>query len=360
MPNTLIVITEPAEIAELNSSLKRRLAKTFRNIESREIAYPAGQFTADVYFESKHGKVVRAWAPRNDEDKLLNFILAGEPGASAAMEISVQLNFPAGQYSRRMAGAFIRDSNGDVLIGHRGKLTKGRAALKQREVLREFTPRLVEAQDGNRTSRIILISSLDAPDLADRLWDFAIEAREVATRLGTQRDAREGDDEPDAGAPSQKGSRVRRIAKRPPTPADRLLVLRKYFDEFAGTTELKGYGGGKRAVEHGDIVKALEAQLAKKGETQKAQAIDLAVVSASNVDLFEVKTSARTTDVYTGVGQLLIHGESVSERLALPVRRYLVLPEQPNREHARHMLRKGHMQIVIYQKTIHGYRFKGM
>jgi hypothetical protein len=334
MPNTFEIVTDPGEIAKLNSLLGKRLEKVFRHRKLREITYPAGHFTADVYFEYNRGSRVRAWAPKNEEKRLLNFILSGDPNASSWMEISVQLNFPAGQYNRRMAGAFIKDSSGEVLIGHRGKLTKGRAALKQRDIFREFSSRLIEAQDGNSTSNFILISGLDAPDLAERLWDFAIEAREAAKRLGAQRGATED--------------------------TDRLLLLRKYYDEFAGITDVKGHGDGTRTVEHGDVVKALEAQFAKKGITQKAQAIDLTVVCKSKIYLFEVKTSACTTAVYTGVGQLLIHGESISERFKIPVDRYLVLPGHPNKEHARHIIKKGHMQIITYRRTVHGYRFDGV
>lgn len=137
------------------------------------------------------------------------------------------------------------------------------------------------------------------------------------------------------------------------------MKLRDYFDEYSGEGSSKGHGGGKRAVEHGDIVKALELQLRQKGLTQKAQAIDLAVVAAS-VDLYEVKTSARTTDVYTGVGQLLIHGECVKELLDLPVRRHLVLPEAPRPSHGKHVTRKGGITIVTYQKSGGTYTFSGL
>jgi hypothetical protein len=350
------VVADIAEIAKLNMLLAKQLNKTFKFKETREITYPSGHFPCDVYFEKKTGENIRAWAHLTQTDKLMNFILSGEPGATNWLEITVQLNFPASTFNRRMAGVFVKDSNGDVFLAHRGKLTKGNAGLHKEKVLDEFSPWLIEAEDGlKHPSRLILITSLDDIDIADRLCEFAIEARKVATKLG----------DASAQATNQKtthtGSGNPHVVSRKPkgSPATHMLKLRKYFDEYAGIGHTKGHGGGRRTVEHGDIVKALEAHLSGTGDSQKAQAIDLAVISHKHINLYEVKTSARTTDVYTGVGQLLIHGECISKLLSLPVRRYLVLPDRPNILHEPHIVGKGGMHIVTFQKANGSYSFTG-
>ena len=344
MIDSFEVVTDVGEIARLNQQLGEQLAKTFRHEEARELTYPSGHEPGTVYFESASGTGVRAWSPRAEPDKLLNFVLAGDPGSTKWMEITVQLNFPAGTYNRRMAGAFVKDASGEVLIAHRGKLTKG-SGLPKGHVFREFAPRTVEAEDAGKTSRVILISALNDPALADRLWAFAEEARDVATKLGEELHGDGGSTKPSGTPPRGKGGR------KPNSQADRLLKLRAYFDEYAGEGTSKGHGGGKRTVEHGDVVKALEALLRSRGTSQKAQAIDLAIVAKSEVGLFEVKTSARTTDVYTGLGQLLIHGECIRELLGLPVKRHLVLPEKPKASHGKHISRKGDTNVVTFQKA---------
>ncbi|WP_119157859.1 hypothetical protein [Caldimonas tepidiphila] len=365
MGNSFQVVTDVKKIARLNERLAVQLRKKFRVRESREITYPAGHHTGVVFFEYANGTAVRAWSPHTlldkdnlAPDKLLNFVLAGEPGSSKWMEISVQLNFPATIYNRRMAGAFVVDERGDLFIAHRGKLTKGNAALKKEEVFREFAARTIEADDDGQISKLILISALDDPNLADRLWSFGEEAREVATRLSKAPQQQPVKD----GLPSSGGAKGGKAAsgRKPASSKDPLLTLRDYFDEYAGEGVTKGHGGGKRTVEHGDVVKALEAQLRDKGKSQKAQAIDLAIVAGAEVDLYEVKTSARTTDVYTGVGQLLIHGECLTELLELPVRRHLVLPEKPKASHERHLARKADINVVLFSKDDGTYRFDGL
>ncbi|MBS0495572.1 MAG: hypothetical protein JSS31_16845 [Proteobacteria bacterium] len=358
------VVTDVAEISRLNVQLAEQLRATLQYKESREIVYPAGRQTYTVHFEKLTGTSVRAWAPHNEPNKLVNFVLLADPKSTKGIEIAVQLNFPARTYSRRMAGAFVRDGSGDIFVAHRGKLTKGNAGLPTDKVFREFAAFAVEAADNNKTSRVILIAALEDPELADRLWEFAKEAREVAIRLGEELHGH-GQVNPRGGAPS--GGPVVGGSGAPGGAngavaggEERLLKLRGYFDEYSGEGRAKGHGGGKHTVEHGAVVRALELLLRSKGLSQKAQAIDLAVVATSKVDLFEVKTSARTTDVYTGVGQLVIHGECIKELLELAVRRYLVLPEEPKASHSRAISGQADIKVVTYRRKGSKYKFTGL
>ncbi len=356
MSSLFTVVTNIDEIARQNKELGQRLSKAFKVKRTREITYPSSHHTGTVYFEAAAGKGVRSWSPDSEPGKLINYLLAGDPAESSWMEIDVQINFPAGTYNRRMAGAFITDENGDVFVAHRGKLTKGKAGLPKAKVLREFASRIVEAEDQGLTYKVILISSLDDPNLASRLWDFSEEARKVATRIASEKN---GDDVVEQSN-GRGGGRLAGSRNASAQPKDPMLSLRDYFDEYAGEGNSMCYGGGKRIVEHGDVVKALELELCTCGKTQKAQAIDLAIVAAEVVDLYEVKTSAGTTDVYTGVGQLLIHGECIRELLKLPVHRHLVLPEPPRASHAKHVRKKGDINIVTYKKNGAGYIFSGL
>ncbi len=371
MGETFEVVTDVAEITRLNKQLARQLTATFQFEERREITYPGDHHTGTVYFEAPAGTNVRAWSPRIEPDRLQNFVLSADPESTKWIEIAVQLNFPAGTYNRRMAGAFVRDGNRDIFVAHRGKLTKGKAGLPKDKVFREFAASAVEAVDNGKTSRVILIAGLKDPELADRLWEFAQEAREVATRLGeelhadrhsqsTGRTRPLGSVTGGSSAPDEAllgaGAGVPQLAPA----AERLLKLRGYFDEYSGEGGTKGHGGGKRTVEHGSVVRALESLLRSKGSSQKAQAIDLAIVATSKVDLFEVKTSAQTTDVYTGVGQLVIHGECIHELLGLAVNRYLVLPGEPKASHIKAISGKAEIKLVTYQKKGSKYKFTGL
>lgn len=367
MDETYEVVTDVDDILRLNQQLAKQLRATLQYEESREITYPAGHHPGKVYFEAPTGTSIRAWSPHTEPDRLLNFVLSADPGSTKWIEIAVQMNFPAGTYNRRMAGAFVRDGHGDIFLAHRGKLTKGHAGLPKDKVFREFAASVVEAADNGETSRVILIAGLKDPELVDRLWDFAEEARSVATRLGEElhRDGARpsADGAPSGGtvtgAPGVAGG-ADTGGQQPASTAERLVKLRDYFDEYSGEGHTKGHGGGKQTVEHGAVVRALELLLRSKGISQKAQAIDLAIVAASKVALFEVKTSARTTDVYTGVGQLIVHGECIKEQVGLSVKRYLVLPREPKISHTKAIAGKADIKVITYQKTGSKYQFTGL
>lgn len=371
MDDAFEVVTDIAEIAQLNDQLAKRLRASLPYEERREITYPAGHHTGAVFFAAPGGTNVRAWSPHVASDKLLNFILCAKPGTTEWIEIAVQLNFPVGAYNRRMAGAFVRDRSGDVFVAHRGKLTKGKAGLPKDKVFREFAASTVQAADNGLTTRIILIAGIDDPELVDHLWDFAQEARAVATRLGEELHGsgpgRGSDKLPAGGAGNGVSSSAAGVTTGdgsdgglPSGPEERLLKLRSYYAEHEGDTTTDGHDAGQRTVEHGAVVRALEDLLRSEGSSQKAQAIDLAIVSTFRVDLFEVKTSSRTTDVYTGGGQLLIHGECIEDLLGLTVKRYLVVPEAPKPSHSKAFSRKAGIRVVTYEKQGSGYQFKGL
>lgn len=97
--NSFAIVTDIVQIAQLNSELGRRLSTSFNVKRSREITYPAGHHTGTVYFESAAGSAVRAWSRIGRPDKLINFLLTGDPDAPTWLQIDVQLNFPAGTYT---------------------------------------------------------------------------------------------------------------------------------------------------------------------------------------------------------------------------------------------------------------------
>lgn len=342
------VITEPADIAALNTKFAKIMRKGFPHKESRELTYPSGHHTGDVFFERNRGDRVRGWSPLgHDPAKYVNHLLFGAPGESDWLELAVQLNFPKETYSRLYAGAFVRDATGEIFLAHRGKLTKGKAGLQKDLVLSQFS-NCVDAQDGKQTNRVILIAGLHEPDMIDKLFAFAQEAREVATRIASMNaEARTS-----SGGVTGKGGKPSR---------DAMMALYAYFDEYSGETNVSPPATtGKRVVEHGAIVGALAKALGGGANLVKNQAIDLAAIHDDRTDLFEVKTSADTQSIYTAVGQLLLHGESIKSLLRLPVRRILVLPAMPREDFIPSIDKALGGMVITYCEHEDGYIFSGL
>lgn len=323
------IITDPKAIAALNTKFAKIMRKAFPYNESRELTYPSGHHTGD------------------DPAKHVNHLLFGAPGAVDWLELAVQLNFPKELYKRLYAGTFVRDRAGEIFLAYRGRLTKGKAGLRKNLVLAQFS-NSVDAQDGNQTNRVILIAGLDEPDMIDKLFAFAQEAREVATRVASIN--AEADSSPGSGG-GKGGS----------AELDSMMALSVYFDEFSGKSNITPPATtGRRVVEHGAIVAALAKILGSGANLQKNQAIDLAAIYESRTDLYEVKTSADTQSVYTAVGQLLIHGEGIKTLLGQPVRRFLVLPEMPRQDFLKPIAKVLEGAIITYRKHNCSYTFTGL
>ncbi|TAG46801.1 MAG: hypothetical protein EAZ30_11415 [Betaproteobacteria bacterium] len=347
MQSSFEVVTDIEQIAKLNRRLAIQLKKTFKVKQTRVAGYPSNHSSETVFFESNENRDdVRAWSPYIWQGRLGNMLLFGNPRSTGdSLEISLQINFPERKYNRMPAGAFVRDQNGEYFVAHRGNLTRNNPLHKDK-VFREFPSQTVEAKDGTQTSTLILVAPLNDSSLVDRLWTFAKESREAADRIVAERE-------------NSRASTGALSGNEATSARDDSLKLRDYFDEYAGAQDVKGYSGGKRVVTHGDIVRDLEVALRTKGSSKKAQAIDLSIV-AKEVDLYEVKTSISTTDIYTGVGQLLIHGESIKKLLKRSVRKFLVLPEQPPRSHKDHMSGAAGISVVTYEKVGATFQFKGL
>ena len=111
--------------------------------------------------------------------------------------------------------------------------------------------------------------------------------------------------------------------KVPTDPAQ----LRPFYQESSGWRVLEGAGVVEYLSRHGDVVDALRIWRERRGLEKpkhsivKNSYIDMGVMDAdgSLTELYEVKTSAARSDVYTGIGQLMVHGPSGCWRI-------LVLP----------------------------------
>lgn len=101
-----------------------------------------------------------------------------------------------------------------------------------------------------------------------------------------------------------------------------------FYSESHGKRRKGTQGETEYLSRHGEIVDALKAWressgLPHGGRLVKNVLIDMGVRDGEElVEVYEVKTSTRRSDIYTAMGQLLVHGSSEN------CRRFVVLPEK--------------------------------
>jgi len=312
-------IEDVSELKQLSDQLTKRLQKQLKFPMTKVVGYPSGHAEVRVHFGSKRGQDVPWWSSELSQngDAYVNLIGRGDPESNAFLMIDLQFNVPIKEFGRRHGGAFVQDiESGAAVLAHRGIVTRGMSRVRKDALLQEAaaTTTLVETSQG--ATPLLLVASLDSPQLVEEITDFAEEIRRAADAVMTQEAA-------EAEIESKPG--VRALSQ---------LIdgrLGDYFDEFCGKRKLPCREAVIVEVRHGRVVQHLRAQLEEVGMVLKSQQVDLAIRKRDAVLLFEVKTSMSSTDLYTAIGQLLLHSLVAQEQFhRAKVRKILVIPEAPN------------------------------
>ena len=197
-----------------------------------------------------------------------------------------------------MAGAFARDSRGQLCIVHSGKIGGGRKGIGQTAFLAQSRGAKVPVSFVDaRTFEMVLIGVVGSARFRATVRDFVQEVDRVKALLVD-------------GSGSVSGSD-------------------KFTPEFAG--KKRSYlpdAPVETVATHGLVVSQLAKLLEEQGRTpHNDRNRDLYLGTGDQAShLFEIKTDLTTTSIYTAVGQLMLHGAAMNG-----LRRILVIPGVPGR-----------------------------
>jgi len=292
------------EIAKAQRKLETSIRRDFNKRATKNIGYPGGtNFGAKVYTDDHYW----FWSEDyNDTDEAnprrLNWF--GLFREDADLQISVEINTPYEGRNDRVAGFFARDNDtGSTYLLHSGRVGGGRKGVGKRTFLAWSDQRLID-----------VVSS--SGGMRDGVLVMPIEGT-AATRSAVRY--------------IDTIARFKQAVRAGETNSREFQRKQKVFDDFY--SEPRGRRKGKRSGEidylsrHGDIVDALYAwrnsrALPKGCRLVKNALIDLGVaVGRELVEVYEVKTTTARSDVYSAIGQLMVHGN------APDCRRVIVLPQ---------------------------------
>ncbi len=215
--------------------------------------------------------------------------------------ISVEINIPINDNTRRISGFFARDQDSETLyLMHDGGIGGGRKGIGRDAFLEASNARPQEVQTSTGMRSGLIVAPLKARHFEAGVSSYLrnVIAFKAAVAAGHPL-------QPILGLPAG-------------------TEYAEYYREFSG----RKTGGGDRFTyesRHGDIVHALLDWVPSQGivgEIQKSVLVDLAVRHHGElVTVFEVKSSADRQSLYTAIGQLMVHSAN-----AEGVQRYLVIP----------------------------------
>lgn len=308
----------------------QKALKTGAEVHERNLGYQGGTEDHDFWWHPECTPPF--WAVVTDPENGNRYwnAFGNRLQESGSHNIIVEINPPKDGPNQRMAGAFVRDEEGRIYLAHSGKVGGGKQGIGMSAFL-DFW-RGADMVDvicpEDRTRKMILVACLDSPRFLQQVAHFVHEVAQF----------------------KQGGPRTLLPAQQE----------HGFTPEFQGTR--KGYqakGVVEASCDHGVVVSALAQALEKTSglEAKNDGQRDLFLVSDSGriSTLFEVKTDLSTTSIYTGLGQLMLHGARTD---AAP-RRILVVPGEPDTPTQQALARLG-VSVLTYTWKANRPEFAGL
>lgn len=318
----LLLLESKKEIAAAQRTFEATMRREFRKTETRNLTFRGGPIPdATVFTNGTYW-----YHPDNRKDRFLNEFGVLTPGN---LPITVEINVPHEGRTGRVAGFFARDPATDALcLMHSGKVGGGQpgvGAYAFRAWLEE-KPCEVFGSSG-RAHLGFIVMSIDGLHATISLLRYI-----------------------DRISKFKQDVRNRAIDLTDPEFQHKVQVLKDFYSEPRGRRRGRRSGKIDFVSRHGEIVDALHdwrrcRSTPARHRIKKNIFIDMAVANTHGrlTEIYEVKTSAARSDVYSAIGQLMVHGPRNAKKV-------IVLPEdEPVVDDLRNALRRYNIRILRFK-----------
>jgi len=284
------LIESKEEIAKAQRRLEATMRREFKRRVIKDIGYPGGSKRHAKVFTNGHHWYVSfdADAHVRNPCRLNWFGLFRE---DTGLGITVEINTPYEGRTDQVAGFFARDTDtAKVYLMHSGRVGGGTKGVGKAAFLAWSEQRLLDSVDSTGKVRggvlVMPIDGVSASRSASRYIE-TIASFKRAVRSGV--------------------IQTRAFVRKKKRWTD-------FYSEGRGRRKGKRSGTFDYLSRHGEVVDALNlwraaAKRSKDERIVKDVLIDLGVQVAGHLtEVFEVKTSTARSDLYAGIGQLLVHG----------------------------------------------------
>ncbi|MBI3512276.1 MAG: hypothetical protein HY064_16570 [Bacteroidetes bacterium] len=282
------IISDSKEIKLLHRQFHKSLDKYLDKEVPIFVGFPAGSFQDTVQYSTD----LNFWLTYNETElnRYWNGFGVGEPIKDKMNSLTGEINFPKTDIDRRVAGAFGREPNGNILVLHRGKIGGGKPGVGKNLFVGNFRGEFVTAMDGDTENQFCLVGQLNSKLFPRQVADFIFEIR-----------------------------RIKDLGNSGQTNGFSELNNFQFSDEHSGQTISEREGQTVIDRTHGIVVNALARELEKrKYKVGNDRNRDLFIHNDNKIQtLFEIKTSSATQNIYSAVGQLIIYSIPIKNEVQL-------------------------------------------
>ena len=282
----LRVIEDAKTLRDCQKQLKQAVVAVATEHRKHKIGFPGGVAPATIYYcdSLDFWMAFESWGARYGNPCGL-----GYPFAVSTPAPNVEINFPTAGIDRSVGGVLLQDEEGVRYVGHTGKVGGGTKGVGQKTFL-AYYPAASTAMSGKKEQPVYVLGRLEDPKLVKKVAAFTRTAKEFKEHV-------------------KAGTTAAANAKTPSDDAGDEPTT--FSPEFVGKKTYTTSEQVEADCTHGIIVKSLRERLSAAGlKAGNTQSRDVYVRASSGemTALFEVKTVADTTSVYTSIGQLYFHG----------------------------------------------------
>lgn len=273
----ITIITDEKQIQDLHKEFHRKLDRFLSERINCGVGFPGGSFQDTVRYSSD----LDIWISVQELDtRFWNGFGLGRPTEDSNNSLAGEINFPYEDINRKIAGAFGREDNGNILVLHRGRIGGGKKGIGKTYFIDNFRGDFITAIDGDRETEFCLVGELNSKHFPRQVANFINEIYRV----------KKLDDGETAADFSDLSDFV-------------------YTDEHSGQSVTERNDPVVRERTHGIVVNALAQELQNRNiKIGNDRNRDLFIHSRGQIKtLFEIKTSSSTQSLYSAVGQLLLY-----------------------------------------------------
>lgn len=316
------MLTDRREIARAQQTFEKMIKSARISVQEGVLGHPGGRIESRIYLLEQFG----FWAAFHEEsNRYWNAFGLLKGARLSQLMITCEINFPFDGTNGRIAGCLLKDSEGQVWVGHRGRIGGGRKGIGKHLFNRQYTGEMALADEDGHAVQVALIGRLEDSLFLSHLAQFIEQVGKMkAAAAGVEPDWFE--EEP---------------------------IFKPEFSQSVTITL-----AGEKIVhhDHGKVIDALHMALTTAGyRVGNDKERDLFIVESNQwcAVLFEAKTGADTQSIYTALGQLYYHGRNHAVWSPAKV---MVLPAGLNKDQAERLAELG-VHVLSYSLQNRAVRF---
>lgn len=233
------------------------------------------------------------------------------PDYERTNSIRVQINYQKEFYDFKEAAYWAKDNSGRVFLLHSGKMGGGIKGITIENIDKYYSRKKVVAFNNSNQKECFIVCEINSPRAFSQVVSFIKEIDRIKCLLAELKSAE-----------LNKGN------------SKDTFLMKKYTPEFWGKRNSYYREDIVESIsDHGSVVEALKRELETnfgfKNRCTKNKYVDLGIdKNGKPIAIFEFKTSANTQSIYTAIGQLLLHSNSLKSN---PMK-FAVFPNQIDKE----------------------------